>query len=213
MACSLFALRGGTRVKRRRCAFVRSLVRLNARRVDACLGTKGLASSRNTFHRQVNTRDTTSRHPRFSANCIIWRNISHEQSHILPVEFARLAVYSLLRISFIEPLCQTMLFLFPLKTYPSNFPGKFLLLFRLVENPSEIESSMIVVWIGRERNRFFALVRTNLREQLGGYCAYFARVAFDLSAILIFIRYIFSRVIECCLKIECLSIVVPIVPT
>lgn len=98
MACSLFALRGGTRVKRRRCAFVRSLVRLNARRVDACLGTKGLASSRNTFHRQVNTRDTTSRHPRFSANCIIWRNISHEQSHILPVEFARLAVYSLLRI-------------------------------------------------------------------------------------------------------------------
>lgn len=211
MACFLFALRGGTRIKRRRCAFVRSLVRLNARRVDACLGTKGLASSRNTFHRQVNTRDTTSRHPRFSANCIIWRNISHEQSHILPVEFARLAVYSLLRISFIEPLCQTMLFLFPLKTYPSNFPGQISFTFQT--RRKSIESSLIVVWIGRERNRFFALVRTNLREQLGGYCAYFARVAFDLSAILIFIRYIFSRVIECCLKIECLSIVVPIVPT
>ena len=82
----------------------RPFVRLNARRVDACLGTKGLASSRNTFHRQVNTRDTTSRHPRFSANCIIWRNISHEQSHILPVEFARLAVYSLLRISRLSSL-------------------------------------------------------------------------------------------------------------
>lgn len=157
MACSLFALRGGTRVKRRRCAFVRSLVRLNARRVDACLGTKGLASSRNTFHRQVNTRDTTSRHPRFSANCIIWRNISHEQSHILPVEFARLAVYSLLRISFIEPLCQTMLFLFPLKTYPSNFPGQISFTFQT--RRKSIESSLIVVWIGRERNRFFALER------------------------------------------------------
>lgn len=42
-----------------------------------------LASSRNTFHRQVNTRDMTSRQPRFSVNCIVWRNISHEQSHTI----------------------------------------------------------------------------------------------------------------------------------
>lgn len=176
MACSLFSLRGGTRVKRRRCAFVRSLVRLNARRVDACLGTKGLASSRNTFHRQVNTRDTTSRHPRFSANCIIWRNISHEQSHILPVEFARLAVYSLLRISFIEPLCQTMLFLFPLKICPPNFPGQISFTFQT--RRKSIGSRIIILLY--DWNRFFALVRTNLQEQLDGYCAYFARV-FPLS--------------------------------